>query len=228
MKKMLAIIMVLLIIFIGMFIHTKNANQNKVTVSEVQQIEEYLTKIYMWQEVTEEALPKFDNINNASDLWTWEVVKKNLESFELSKEEIEEKAIELFGKNFTKRFPDEGSEFIIYDEETGLYYTNGMGLDSLEDCFFIKKINKVEDTYQVEIVEYLEDYENSIDEEGNLLDEYNIDIMNLDRQVVLTFKNTEGEERAIEMVKENLEKFSSKNIILKKDVEGNLNVESVR
>jgi len=70
--------------------------------------------------------------------------------------------------------------------------------------------------------------ENSIDEEGNLLDEYNIDIINLDRQVVLTFKNTEGEERAIEMVKENLDKFSSKNIILKKDVEGNLNVESVR
>ena len=72
------------------------------------------------------------------------------------------------------------------------------------------------------------DFDNSIDEVGNLFDVFIIDIMNLDRQVVLTFKNTEGEERAIEMVKENLEKFSSKNIILKKDVEGNLNVESVR
>ena len=80
MKKLLAIICVLLVIFIGMYIYKTNINQNNVTVSEVQKIEEYISKIYMWQEITEEALPKFDNINDAPDLWVWEVVKKDLES----------------------------------------------------------------------------------------------------------------------------------------------------
>ena len=77
MKKLLAIICVLLVIFVGMYIYKNNINQNTVNVSEVEKIEEYISKIYMWQEVTEEALPKFDNINNAPDLWVWEVVKKN-------------------------------------------------------------------------------------------------------------------------------------------------------
>ena len=42
MKKLLAIICVLLVIFIGMYIYKTNANQNNVTVSEVQKIEEYI------------------------------------------------------------------------------------------------------------------------------------------------------------------------------------------
>ena len=96
MKKLLSIICVLLVIFIGMYMYKKNINQNNVTVSEVQKVEEYITKIYMWKEVTDEALPKFDNINNAPDLWIWEVVKKNLEEFELEYNQIQEKAIEIF------------------------------------------------------------------------------------------------------------------------------------
>ena len=76
MKKLLAIICILLVIFIGMFIYKNNVNQNNVTVSEVKKIEEYISKIYMWQEITGEALPKFDDINDAPDLWVWEVVKK--------------------------------------------------------------------------------------------------------------------------------------------------------
>ena len=102
MKKLLAIICVLLVIFIGMYIYKTNANQNNVTVSEVQKIEEYISKIYMWKEVTEEALPKFDDINDAPDLWTWEVVKKNLEEYELDYNQIQEKATEIFGNKFTK------------------------------------------------------------------------------------------------------------------------------
>lgn len=228
MKKMLVIIGVLLIIFIGIFIYKNNIDKNTINVSEVEQIEEYISKIYMWQEVTEEALPKFDNINNASDLWIWEAVKKNLEKFELTKEEIEDKAIELFSKNFTKQFPKEGSEFIKYNGETGLYYTNGMGLDSLEDCFLINEIKKIKNGYEVEIIEYIEDYEEAVDIDGNLLDEYNVNIENLQHEIISSVKNNDEPGKAIEIVKENKEKFSTKKIILKKETEGNLYVESVK
>ena len=116
MKKLVAIICILLFIFIGMYINKSRSTQSLITASEVSQVEDYISRIYMWQEITDEALPKFDNINNAPDLWIWEVVKKNLENYELSYEEIQEEAMELFGNQFTKQFPQEGTEYIQYNE----------------------------------------------------------------------------------------------------------------
>ena len=52
-------------------------------------MEEYISKIYMWKEITKEALPTFENINNANELWLWEVIKKNLETYETTYEEIQ-------------------------------------------------------------------------------------------------------------------------------------------
>lgn len=226
MKKLLAIICVLLVIFIGMYIYKTNINQNKVTVSEVQRIEDYISKIYMWKEVTDEALPRFDSINNAPDLWVWEVVKKNLEEFELDYNQIQEKALEIFGDNFTKQFPKEGSKFIYYDENYGRYLITGIGLDTQDDMFFIKKINKTKDGYKVEIVEYLEDYENSMVLE-NENEVYDIYIKNLEQETVATIKSNEGETRAIEVVKENIDKFSTKTVKIIKETEEKLFVESV-
>lgn len=226
MKKLLAIICVLLVIFIGMYIYKTNINQNSVTVSEVQKIEEYISKIYMWKEITEEALPKFDNINNAPDLWIWEVVKKNLEEFELDYNQIQEKATQIFGGNFKKQFPKEGSEYIYYDENLGKYITTGIGLDTLDDLFFIKDIKKTNNGYEVKIVEYLEDYENAmgLEDENEVYDIY---IKNLDQETVATIKSNEGETRAIEVVKENIDKFSTKTVKIIKDSEEKLFVESV-
>lgn len=227
MKKLLAIICILLVIFIGMFIYKNNINQNNITVSEVQKIEDYISKIYMWQEITEEALPKFDNINNAPDLWIWEVVKKNLENYELSYDEIQEKATQIFGDDLKKQFPKEGSEYIKYDENLDKYITTGIGLDTQDDMFYIKKINKTKDGYEVEIVEYLEDYENSmgLEDENEVYDIY---IKNLDQETVTTIKSNEGETRAIEVVKENIDKFTTKTIELIKYSEGKLFVRSVK
>ena len=226
MKKLLAIICVLLVIFIGMYIYKTNINQNNVTVSEVQKIEEYISKIYMWQEITEEALPKFDNINDAPDLWVWEVVKKDLEEFELDYDQIQNKAIEIFGDNFKKQFPKEGSEYIYYDENYGKYLTTGIGLDTQDDMFYIKKINKTKDGYEVEIVEYLEDYENAMElEDENEV--YDIYIKNLKQETVATIKSNESETRAIEVVKENIDKFTTKKVKLVKNSEAKIFVESV-
>lgn len=227
MKKLLAIICILLVIFIGMYINKKKSTQNMVTATEVENVQEYISKIYMWKEVTGEALPKFDNINDAPDVWTWEVVKKNLDNYEATYEEIEQKAIQLFGKQFTKQFPEEGTEYIQYNDELGKYLTSGIGLDALDDCFLIKNIKKTKSGYEVEIVEYLEDYENSfgVEDESEI---YEIYIKNLNQDTIATMKNNEAENKSVEIVKENLEKFTTKTVNLVKDSDGNIYVQSVK
>ena len=227
MKKLLAIIAVLLVIFIGMFVNKTKLNKNRITASEVDNIEKYISQIYMWKEITEEALPKFDNINNAPELWIWEVVKKNLEDYELSYDEIEKKAIELFGSEFKKQFPKEGTEYIQYNKEIEKYITIGIGLDTLDDSFYIKNINKTKKGYEVEIVEYLEDYENAIgvEDESEI---YEIYIKNLDESTIGTVKSNESETKAIEIVKENIEKFTTKTVNLIKSSDGKIYVESVK
>ena len=64
MKKLVAIICILLVIFVGMYVNRSKSNQNLITATEVEKVEEYISKIYMWKEITGDALPKFDNIND--------------------------------------------------------------------------------------------------------------------------------------------------------------------
>lgn len=227
MKKLVAIICILLVIFVGMYVNRSKSNQNLITATEVEKVEEYISKIYMWKEITGDALPKFDNINDAPDVWTWEVVKKDLENYELTKDEIQNKATELFGNQFKKQFPQEGTEYMQYDEKLGKYISTGIELDTLEDCFYIKNIKKTKDGYEVEIAEYLEDYVNSlgVEDENEI---YEIYIKNLNEETIANVKNTEGETKTIEVVKENLDKFTTKTVNLKKNSNGNIYVESVK
>lgn len=227
MKKLVAIICILLVIFVGMYVNRSKSNQNLITATEVEKVEEYISKIYMWKEITGEALPKFDNINDAPDIWTWEVVKKDLENYELTKDEIQNKATELFGNQFKKQFPQEGTEYMQYDEKLGKYISTGIELDTLDDCFYIKNIRKTKDGYEVEIAEYLEDYVNSlgVEDENEI---YEIYIKNLNEETIASVKNTEGETKTIDVVKENLDKFTTKTVNLKKNSNGNIYVESVK
>ena len=227
MKKLVAIICILLVIFVGMYVNRSKSNQNLITATEVEKVEEYISKIYMWKEITGEALPKFDNINDAPDIWTWEVVKKDLENYELTKDEIQNKATELFGNQFKKQFPQEGTEYMQYDEKLGKYISTGIELDTLDDCFYIKNIRKTKDGYEVEIAEYLEDYVNSlgVEDENEI---YEIYIKNLNEETIANVKNTEGETKTIEVVKENLDKFTTKTVNLKKNSNGIIYVESVK
>lgn len=227
MKKLVAIIFILLVIFVGMYVNRSKSNQNLITATEVEKVEEYISKIYMWKEITGDALPKFDNINDAPDVWTWEVVKKDLENYELTKDEIQNKATELFGNQFKKQFPQEGTEYMQYDEKLGKYISTGIELDTLDDCFYIKNIRKTKDGYEVEIAEYLEDYVNSlgVEDENEI---YEIYIKNLNEETIANVKNTEGETKTIDVVKENLDKFTTKTVNLKKSSNGNIYVESVK
>lgn len=227
MKKLVAIICILLVIFVGMYVNRSKSNQNLITATEVEKVEEYISKIYMWKEITGDALPKFDNINDAPDVWTWEVVKKDLENYDLTKDEIQNKATELFGNQFKKQFPQEGTEYMQYDEKIGKYISTGIELDTLDDCFYIKNIRKTKDGYEVEIAEYLEDYVNSlgVEDENEI---YEIYIKKLNEETIANVKNTEGETKTIDVVKENLDKFTTKTVNLKKSSNGNIYVESVK
>lgn len=216
MKKMLIIIGVLAIIFVGMAIYKNNNNKNAVTIKEVENIEKYISKIYMWKEITNESLPEFDNINNANDLWIWEVIKKNLEEYEISYEDIEFKAKELFGQSFNKEFPKEGIETLKYDEETDKYLATEVNLDAMEDMFLLENIQKNKKGYNVEIVEYLEDYSS----EGSVV------VRNTNGEEVGRISNIDNETEIKSIVKNNIDKFSRKQVYLIKEQE-NIIVERV-
>ena len=85
---------------------------------------------------------------------------------------------------------------------------------------------KRQNEYDVEIVEYLEDYSNSagVEDEDEVYDIY---IKNLNQDTIATIKSNEGETKAIETVKENIDKFTTKTIKLIKDSDGNIYVKQV-
>ena len=228
MKKLIVIIIILLMIFIGMYIYKQNRivnNQNtEVSVEEINKIETYLQKIYMWREITGDALPVFDNINNAPEVWLWEVVKKNLEEYELTYGQLQDKTKEIFGEDLQKEFPKEGYEYMEYNEETDTYYAIGSGLDNQEDVFLLDKIQKQENAYVVQIVEYLEDYSEGYETTDT---EYNIQIKNLNDETIGEVKSTESETNIQQFVKDNINRFKKKEVNLKTDESGNLYVTSV-
>lgn len=222
MKRLIVIIVILAIVFVGMIGYKKIAihNNRNINIQEISKIETYITKIYMWKEITTQALPCFEEINQADDRWVWEAVKKNLEEFELTYEQIQTKAKELFGEKLTKQFPREGTPYLTYDEQTSQYYATGMGLDQQEDMFLLNTINIIQNGYEVEIIEYLEDYSQTSNREDNA-----IIIRNTKEEEIGKISNTE-EEQAKEIVKNNSDKFSKKKLVLRIENE-NLYVEKV-
>lgn len=218
MKKMLVIIVILAMILVSMIIYKNIAiNKNKsVNVQEVEQIEEYISKIYMWKEITKEALPTFENINNANELWVWEVIKKNLETYETTYEEIQQKGKELFGEKFERKIPKEGNDSFYYDKESNKYLATEIVLDEEEDSFLLKDIEKEGEKYKVKIIEYIEDYS----EENKVI------IRNLQEEEIGRVSTSDSETKIKEIVKNNKERFSQKNIEIKKEKD-NLVIEKV-
>ena len=207
MRKMLIIIGILSIIFFGMIAYRKLEVKNSTTVNagEVTQIQSYIEKIYLWKEVTKEALPTFSDINQANDKWIWEVVKNNLDDYEISLEEANKKVKELFGKECNKQMPKEGNSSFIYNEESGKYEATGVELDNKQDTFLINNITKTKDGYQVEIIEYL----------INHMNESNITVENTNEESIGIVENNTGDTKIQEIVKENKNRFIKKKITLK-------------
>lgn len=211
MKKIIAIIIILAIIFGGMYVYKKiGINNNPMTIQEIEKIENYVQQIYMWKEVTKDALPCFEEINQADETWIWEVVKKNLEEYEIPLSKLQEKAKEIFGEKFSKEFPKEGTEYFTFNEENDLYYATEIELDQQADSFLLDKIEKTKQGYEVEIIEYLEDYSTMLGEDKK---DYTT-IRNL-KQEEIGQVNTTNIEEETQFIKRNKEKFSKKKIRLR-------------
>ena len=209
MKKMLIIIVVLAGILISMIIYKNMAvsSKNNVNIQEIKKIEEKISNIYLWKEVTEVALPEFEDINETTDIWIWEVVKKNIDKFEVGYDEIVQTSKEIFGQNFNKEFPKSGNASFKHNEEKNIYIPTEVTLDQMEDVFIISNIQKNEEGYEVEIIEYLEDYS----------DEQKVVIRNLTEEEIGQVSSSESETKIKEIVKENSSRFNKKKIYLKKE-----------
>lgn len=209
MKKMLIIIVVLASILISMIIYKNmsTSSKNNVNIQEIKKIEEKISSIYLWKEVTDAALPEFEDINETTDIWIWEVVKKNIDKFEVGYDEIVQTSKEIFGQNFNKEFPKSGNLSYKHDEEKDIYIPTEVNLDQMEDVFIISNIQKNEEGYEVEIIEYLEDYSN----------EQRVVIRNLAEEEIGQVSSSESETKIKEIVKENSSRFNKKKIYLKKE-----------
>lgn len=86
--------------------------------------------------------------------------------------------------------------------------------------FLLNKIEKNENVYKVEIVEYLEDYSQTINEKESF-----IIIRDINEQEIGKV-NTSEEGLIKDFVKNNIDKLSKKKIILK-EIEGELYIEKV-
>ena len=112
-----------------------------------------------------------------------------------------------------------------YDEETDTYFAIGSGLDDEEDVFLLDKIQKSDNGYTVQIVEYLEDYSEGYETTDA---DYNIQIKNLKDETIGEVKSTESETNIQQFVKDNIDSFTKKEVNLKTDENGNIYVTSIR
>lgn len=212
MKKMIVTIIILFIIFISMIIYRNSAKEAEVKVEEVNKIESYIEKIYGWKEITNEALPEFNDINSADEKWIWAIIRENLHEFDIQYDMIENMAKELYGTGFNKEFPKEGNEFLSYDNETKKYKTSEITLDAISDSYLLNKIEKIKDGYIVQIVEYLVDYTNAEEEK--------VTIQNLNGDKIYELTEEEATDGNVKkIVRENLDRFTKKKITLEKQGE---------
>lgn len=181
---------------------------NNVSIEEIQNIEKTISSVYMWKEVTGEALPEFQDINSADDKWIWEAVKNNLENYEVTYEEIEGKAKEIFGESFNKEFPKEGNSSFEYNSEINKYIATEIEFDQEEDSFLLDNINKTNDGgYEVEIIEYLEDYST----------EDSVIVRNTSDEEIGRTAVSDSETSMQEIVKNNKDRFDKKKVYLKQE-----------
>ena len=124
---------------------------------------------------------------------------------------------ELFGKDFKNQFPKEGNDSIEYDEQTDKYYNLDIKLDNKEDSFLLDKIERTKEGYTARIIEYEEDYSS----------ENSIIITNTNEEEIGRVSNNDNETKIQEIVKQNMDRFTKKEINLEKQEE-RLIVKSVK
>lgn len=187
----------------------KNESQNKVeqlTNLERVSIEEYIEKIYLYGTIG--VIPNFTNINETDEEWIWYVAFWQCNNKDVAyKYEINSNAKELFGSNLKKEV---GNEILgaYWDEEGEYFSVKPMGLMVADEPHYIvNSIEKNQNKYTVEIVEYIVNME----EIWSITDAKNpsIKIKHNDKEIKRFPEGTENSEIQ-KYVKDNASKFSSR------------------
>lgn len=192
--------------------------KEEVSSLEKATIEEYVEKIYKYGEIVN--IPTFENINNADEEWLWVIAFKECENTEMvTKSELVAKAKELFGTSFNKQ-PKEDSIFCAYWNEEMQYYegkAHGLMAEN-ETRYIIKSVEKDQNRFKVEIVEYVLNVSEIIKGEENA----KVQIKNGDTVVATVSENEDKE-----YVKENSETFTSR-ILEIEETNGKLHIVSCK
>ena len=109
-------------------------------------------------------------------------------------------------KNSPKNFLKKETAVFHLIKNHGKYEATEVELDQKQDTFLINEITKTKDSYKVEILEYLVDYTNE--------------------EVIGTIGNSNNNTEIQEMVKNHKDRFTKKNVTLKKE-DNNLIVQKV-
>ena len=233
-RKSLVLISVLIIILLVAFA-VLITNNNDITQSEKEEIENYIKMIYGFYG---ETLPEFEDVNDANEDWMWMVtlyyLQETNESGMYTSEEVKEAGKILYGDNFNKEISKDSSKFVLYFEDTHRYRLVGMSFEEYFG-FVTKNVTKKGNKYIVDIVEYIKYWERDTD-----LDPGREIIMNAKSEEITSFNrkitsaSNDEERKLLELENESIEaeikgfvlknshKFKTKELMIERDKETGL------
>ncbi len=179
------------------------------------EINEYINKIYSYYE---SKMPEFTNINSAEDKWVWSVALLNYSTkykilkYEISYNDVVETAKDLFGPNLTKKLAKTDMDIAEYYEDKDSFGIIGRGGPIIVPRYVISNIKKIDNGFEVKIIEYSKDISNAVGTEGP----YEIDIYGNSKNVLKQF-SSQQEKDIGKYVLANKDKFNAKQIILSQD-----------
>lgn len=156
----------------------KKVTEQTISSEEKAKIKEYIDNIYSYSL----ELPEFSEINKANENWVWNTVRNyayvTKNSQYITYNQVMETAYEIFGEEFSKKFPIEGrygltlyNDEFPYDESAALYTFSYMEWsEDMIPMIAIKNIKKENNLYYVTVIpfELIDNGAFSIDEEADM------------------------------------------------------------
>ncbi len=197
---LLAITLVVLLVYYNKIKPNNMKNlDNTVTAMETEEIKKFVGNIYFYSI----DLPEFTDINKVNEDWIWNTVRSYASAKEHSQyityNGIMTAAKEVFGENFSKKFPLEGrygltlyNDETVYDEDSAIYeYSYMEWAEDLWPCITVRDIKKENGKYLVTAVLY-----DVIDNGAFTSDEdVTIEIYDKNNEVIQTYEYRYDSER---------------------------------
>ena len=209
-------------------------------LNELYGIEEYIDVLHPYGR----SIPDFNDINEADEDWVWFTVRtlinnvyQKIEDCYMSYDGITKIANMIFGNDFKENFPEEGNYYLRY--ENGYYEVNGhFGWPEGHVPSYILNdvVKQDDDIYKATIVEYNAEYLWEMNSEGEVTEEsvrlYNGEnyYENFEKYIkeFLNYDRVTVEREIKDYVLKNIDKFTTKELIIKLDENNNFNIVSCK